>query len=171
MRYLLCLIITVAWALWFGATIATFVFATSLFRTRPTIAGEAASAMFVVFGTYELVLAAIAIAAAGLLLVTYPSKPAVILVAWLVFSGALAMFSAMGFTPRMEILRQQGKQHTDEFRRLHGKSMIAMTAQSGMLLLTGATLVVTMATTGLREKAENVTDDSLVPSPSGRGLG
>jgi len=142
MRYLLCLIVTVAWALWFGATIATFVFALNLFHTHADIAGEANSAMFVVFGKYELVLAGIAIAAAGMLLVSYPTKAAVILVAWLVFTGAIATFGALGFTPRMEILRTQGKQHSDEFKRLHGQSMITMTTQSAMLLLSGAILLV-----------------------------
>jgi hypothetical protein len=144
MRFLLHLIVTVAWALWFGATIATFVFALNLFHTHPTIAGEANSAMFVVFGKYELILAAITIAAAGMLLVNYPSKPVVILIAWLVFTGAIGMFGALGLTPRMEILRTQNKQHTDEFRHLHGKSMIAMTVQSGMLLLCGAAIIVTI---------------------------
>jgi hypothetical protein len=154
MRYLLHLIVMVAWALWFGATIATFVFALNLFRTHPGVAGEANSAMFVVFGKYELILAAVAIAAAGMLLVSYPSTPVVVLIGWLVFTGAIGMFSALGFTPRMEILREQGKQHTEEFHRLHGKSMIAMTAQSAMLLLTGATIVVTI---GKREEASAVT--------------
>jgi len=142
MRYLLCLTATVAWALWFGATIATFVFALNLFHTHHDIAGEANSAMFLVFGKYELILAGIAIAAAGMLLVNYPTKPAVILVAWLVFTGAIATFGALGFTPRMEILRTQGKQQSDEFKRLHAQSMITMTTQSAMLLLSGAILLV-----------------------------
>src|SRR5437879_5180139 len=111
MRYLLGLVVTVAWVLWFGATIATFVFALNLFHTHPAVAGEANSAMFVVFATYEMILAAIAIVAAGMLMITWPSKPAVLLVAALVFSGALAMAGGMGFTPRMEILRQQGQSH------------------------------------------------------------
>ena len=41
----------------------------------------------------------------------------------------------------MEVLRSQGKQHSDEFKRLHGKSMITMTTQSVMLLVSGATLL------------------------------
>jgi hypothetical protein len=154
MRYLLCLIVTVAWALWFGATIATFVFALNLFHTHPDVAGEANSAMFVVFGRYELILAGIAIAAAGLLLVNFPTKPAVVLVAWLVFSGAIATFGALGFTPRMEILRTQGKQHSDEFKRLHAQSMITMTSQSVLLLITGATMVVAVQRAGANRSAD-----------------
>ncbi|HSV15959.1 MAG TPA: DUF4149 domain-containing protein [Tepidisphaeraceae bacterium] len=162
MRFLLHLLATVAWALWFGATIATFVFALHLFHTHPDIAGEANSAMFVVFGTYELILAGVAIAAAGMLLVSYPSKPVVILIAWLVFTGAIGMFSALGLTPRMEILRTQNKQHTDEFKRLHGRSMIAMTAQSGMLLICGAALIVTI---GNRDKAPaTISEDAVTPA-------
>jgi len=118
--------------------------------------------MFVVFGTYELILAGVAIAAAGMLLVSYPSKPVVILIAWLVFTGAIGMFSALGLTPRMEILRTQNKQHTDEFKRLHGRSMIAMTAQSGMLLICGAALIVTI---GNRDKAPaTISEDAVTPA-------
>jgi hypothetical protein len=136
MRYLLSLIVNAAWALWFGATIATFVFAIHLFRVHPgEVASQANSAMFVVFGEYELVLAAVAILATGMMLVSRPTKPLVVLLAALVFSGAVAMTAGMGLTPRMEILREQGKSHSDEFKRLHGRSMMAMTAQSVLLLL------------------------------------
>src|SRR5580658_5074732 len=61
MRYLLNLLITIAWALWLGGTIATFVFGLNLFHKYPDaqypgLAGQANSAMFLVFGWYELVL-------------------------------------------------------------------------------------------------------------------
>jgi hypothetical protein len=159
MRYLLSLILTAAWALWFGATIATFVFAIHLFRVHPgEVASQANSAMFVVFGEYELVLAAVAILAAGMMLVSRPTKPLVVLLAALVFSGAVAMTAGMGLTPRMEILREQGKSHSDEFKRLHGRSMMAMTAQSVLLLLC---LPLIQSATSMRGEENSVQREAL----------
>ena len=138
MRYLLGLIALLAWALWFGGTIATFVFGLNLFHTfhaNPAIAGEAASAMFIVFGKYELVLAGIALACTSLLLVSYPSPRILPFMAVLILASAIAMTFALGLAPRMEILRLEGKSHSAEFVKLHGKSMILMTIQSAVLLI------------------------------------
>ncbi len=98
--------------------------------------------MFVIFGEYEMILAGIAMVATGVLMAARPSKPLVLLVGCLLLSSAMSMTSGLGFTPRMETLRLEGKSKTDEFRRLHKKSMMAMTAQSAMLLLTGGVLLV-----------------------------
>jgi hypothetical protein len=150
MRYLLFLVTLLAWALWFGGTIATFVFGLNLFHTfqaNPSIAGQAASAMFLVFGKYELILAAIALGCTSLLLVTYPSPRLILLLAAIIFAGGIAMTFALGLSPQLEILRQQGKSHSPEFIRLHGKSMILMTLQSTVLLLT-APLLLRAATNG-----------------------
>jgi hypothetical protein len=144
MRYYLLLIVLLAWALWFGGTIATFVFGLNLFhtfQTRPELAGQAASAMFLVFGKYELVLAGIAILATAILLVNYPSVRIILLLAGLIVSTGMAMTFSLGLSPRLEILRTQGKSHTPEFVQLHGKSMILMTMQSAALLLTAALLL------------------------------
>jgi len=140
MRYLLSLITLWAWGLWFGGTIASFVFGLNLFQTfhdSPAIAGQAASAMFIVFGKYELVLAGIALACSSLLLITYPSVRVLQLMAILILATGMAMFFALGMAPRLELLRVQGKSHSPEFIKLHGKSMILMTMQSAVLLLTG----------------------------------
>jgi len=144
MRYTLGLLVLLAWGLWFGGTIAVFVFGLNLFHTFPQskeIAGQAASAMFVVFGRYELVLAGIALAASALLVVNYPSARTIFLLAILILAGGMAVMFGLGMAPHMEILREQGKAHTEEFIKMHGKSMILMTAQSVMLLATGALLM------------------------------
>jgi hypothetical protein len=144
MRYLLGLIALLAWALWFGGTIATFVFGLNLFHTfraDPSIAGQAASSMFIVFGKYELILAAIALGCTSFLLVCYPSPRILPLMAILILGSAIAMTFALGLAPRMEILRLEGKSHSPEFIKLHGKSMILMTIQSAVLLLTAPLLL------------------------------
>jgi Domain of unknown function (DUF4149) len=149
MRNLLNFLVTVAWALWIGGTIATFVFGLNLFHKYPDaqypgLAGQANSAMFLVFGWYELALAAVAIAGTGALIIVYPSKPTLMLVLWLMFAGGVSLFSGLGMTPRMEILRTEGKAKTVEFQKLHAKSMIAMTTQSLMLLRAGRWLLRTI---------------------------
>jgi len=141
MRFSLCLLLTLAWALWFGGTAATFVFGVNLFHSHPDIAGPAANAMFLIFGQYELVLAAIALLAAGLLLINYPSMQVILLLAMLIISAGVSVTFALGLTPVMESLRAQGKTHSPEFMRLHGQSMIVMTLQAAALLLTGAALL------------------------------
>ncbi len=141
MRYFLLFLVNTTWALWFGGTIATFVFGLNLFHTHPDIAGAANSSMFVVFSRYELILAGIAVLATGMLLVTYPAKTPLAILAALIVAGGMAITVSLGLIPHMEALREQGKQHTDEFKKYHGKSMMAMTMQSAMLLLGGAAIV------------------------------
>jgi hypothetical protein len=144
MRSFLNLITLLAWSLWFGATIATFVFGLNFFhafQNNPTLAGQAASSMFHVFGTYELILAAITLAATSLLLVSYPSPRLLPVLAVLILASGLAMTFALGLSPRIETLRLQGQTHSEEFRKLHGKSMILMTLQSTIQLITAPLLL------------------------------
>ena len=150
MRYLLNLLVTVAWGLWLGGTIATFVFGLNLFHKYPDaqypgFAGQANSAMFHVFAWYELALAAVAIAGTGGLIIAYPSKPTVLLLIALIAAGGMSITAGLGLTPRIEILRVEGKTKTEEFRKLHAKTMIAMTGQSAVLLGAGALLLVTIS--------------------------
>jgi hypothetical protein len=141
MRYLLLLVINVAWALWFGGTIAVFIFVPYLFHSHPEVAREANSAIFIIFCKYELWLAAAAALGASLLLVAYPSKSALGLLAALIVSGGMAITVSLGLLPRMEALRQQGLQQSEEWKTDHGKSMIAMTLQSVVLLMGGAAIL------------------------------
>ena len=97
--------------------------------------------MFHVFAKYELGLTATTILACGLLLVTYPSKWLVLLLGVLVLAGGMVILVALGFMPAMDSLLAEGK-HA-EYLKLHIKSMIAMTIQSGLLVLGGAILMLT----------------------------
>jgi hypothetical protein len=151
MRYLLNFVVIVAWALWLGGTIATFVFGLNLFHKYPDVqypgvAGQANSAMFLVFGWYELVLFVISLAGTGALLLVYPSKPTVLLLLVLVLAGGTSMMSGFGAAPQIEVLRVEGKTKTPEFKKQHRNAMIFMTAQSIMLLGAGALLLWTITT-------------------------
>lgn len=156
MRLVLQWTVAAAWGLWLGATAAMFVFAPYLFHrfgTQSEIARGAVHALFIVFGRYELVLAAIAIVAAGMLLINFGNKWTPLLVLALIFAGGMAITTTLGFTPLMESLRAQGKVGSAAFERLHTKSMIAMSLQLVMLLGTGGLLVATLSRRDARRSA------------------
>jgi hypothetical protein len=58
----------------------------------------------------------------------------------LVLTAGMAVTVALGLMPMMDALIDEGKQHSPEFIQLHVKSMIAMTMQTAMLLVTGAVM-------------------------------
>jgi hypothetical protein len=97
--------------------------------------------MFHAFGKYELVLTAVALLGAGILLVNYPAKGYVLLVGVFVLAGGMVVAVALGLMPRMDSLIAEGRQQTPEFIKLHVKSMIAMTIQAGLLLLSGGIIL------------------------------
>jgi hypothetical protein len=148
MKYALLLVAVLAWALWLGGTIATLVIGKHLFSVLPhdAVAGPAANAMFHVFGVYELVLTGICIVVSSFLLVTYPSKGFLLLLAVFILAAGMVITVALGFMPAMDALIDQQKQHSPEFIKMHVKSMIAMTIQAVLLLLTAPVLMNVIAT-------------------------
>jgi len=148
MKFALILTTAFLWALWLGGTIIVFVFGVRFQALlSDAVFREAVRAMFQIFSHYELILAGLVLLSAGMLLVSYPSKAAVLLLGCLILAGGMAVTVSLGLMPRMEMLRAEGKtQMTEngkptEFARLHGKSMIAMTIQACLLLLTGAVVM------------------------------
>jgi hypothetical protein len=131
-----------AWALWLGAMITAFVLGTVFFAAfSRDLAGPAANAMFHTYSKVGLVLAGICLLSTGMLLVTYPNARWVLVLGCLVLTTGMAITVALGLMPMMDALIDEGKQHSPEFIKLHVKSMIAMTMQTGMLLVTGAALL------------------------------
>jgi hypothetical protein len=142
MRSALIFVSTLCWALWFGGTISVFVFGLHFFHTLPPDTfHDAARAMFQVFAKYQLILASIGLLTSGMLLVTYPSKWFVLLVATTVLAGGMSVTFGLGLMPAMEVLRNEGKVQTTEWKKLHGKSMIALAMQAGVLVLSGGILL------------------------------
>lgn len=141
MRFPLVMTATVAWALWLGGIAATFVFGLHLFHHLGRDAGgAAANDMFHAFAPYEMVLAGVAIVAAGMALVTYPNPGLVLLLGCLLMAGALMLAVTLGFMPQMDELLAKGQGQSPEFTRWHGRSMIGMTVQAAVLLLGAFTL-------------------------------
>ena len=142
MRSALIFASVLCWALWFGGTIAVFVFGLHFFHTLPADTfHDAARSMFQVFANYQLILAGIALVLSGALLVAYPSKWVVLLVATTVLAGGMSVAFGLGLMPAMEALRNEGKVQSVEWKKLHGKSMIALALQAGVLVLSGGILL------------------------------
>ena len=163
MRYPLLLVTTVCWALWFGGTIATFVFGLYFFHHLPhDTFGDAVDAMFGVWSKYELVLAGVGLMSAGLLMVTYPSRWTIGLIACLIAALTMAITFGLGLLPVLQGYRHQGMAGTPEYMRWHGRSITVQTTQAAILLGTGA-LLVAMGGKPRREPAEpdGVADDAV----------
>ena len=150
MKLLLSFITFVAWALWFGGTIAVFVFGWHFQKSLPpAIFHETARELFHSFSKYQLSLAAVSLVTSGLLLVIYPSKASVLIVACLVLAGGMTVTFSLGLMPAMDVLLDEGKRDSTQFRTMHGKSMIALAMQALELLGTGWIILMSQRTAGL----------------------
>ncbi len=130
----------VAWALWFGGLIALFVFVLTLFHNNREIAIQAAPQLFVAFQKYHLILAAIVLAATVAWRIVAPSRWVLVNFVLLAIATCCGVAVAIWIIPPMEALRQQGLGASDEFKRLHGRSMMLLMGQAIMLLLYGVIL-------------------------------
>jgi magnesium-transporting ATPase (P-type) len=130
-----------AWALWFGANIAVFVFGFHFFAAMPReTARESARAMFQVFGPYEMILAGAAVLCSAGLLAMNPTKWTALLVFLLVIAGAMVIAQTLGIMHRLEFLHAYGKVGTPEWLKWHIKSMKLNGMQAIVLLAAGLVL-------------------------------
>lgn len=140
MQRILSRLVLVSWALWFGGVMALFLFVQALFwRFADTrdIAGAAASALFVVFEKYQLLLAGSTLLLTVLWRWRWPTARQGSLFALLALATVAAVGSGAFLTPRMEALRQAGTSGGPEFARLHGLSMLVYSTEALLLLAAG----------------------------------
>ncbi len=145
MRYTLLFVATICWGLWFGGTIATFVFGLYFFHHLPhdTFAA-AAPAMFAGFRVYEMAVGGVAMLSSGLAFVTYPSRWTLGLLVGFIGAFGMAIIFGLGIMPIMQGLRAQGMAGSDVYMTWHGRSMATMSVQAVILLATGALVPATM---------------------------
>jgi hypothetical protein len=155
-----------AWALWFGATIATFVIGWSLFKwLSHDAAAAAANVMFEVFAKYELVLAAITFAGAGMLFITYPTKRMVAMLFVLFLSGGMMVTATLGVMPQM---KQEADKKSDHWKQLHGRFMIVQSMQALTLATVAIPLIAAADPTfRRREKLLLNGDEPALPKRAG----
>ena len=142
---LLAIVLTLAWALWFGGLITLFLAVTSLFTTFDTdrsLAGTAAAGIFRRFESYQLVLAAVALVTAATWRASRPPRPRsnTVVLVFLALAAVVAVSSTFAVSRRIEKLRRQSLTATPEFRRLHGVSMGLYTGEAALLLAAGLAL-------------------------------
>jgi hypothetical protein len=137
---MLLLIATLAWALWFGGLMALFIFVLTLFHNNREIAVQAAPQLFLAFQRYHLILAAVALAATVLWRIVAPSKFVLVNFILLGLAACAGVAVAVWIIGPMEALREQGLGGSDEFKKLHGISMMLFCAQAILLLIYGVIL-------------------------------
>jgi hypothetical protein len=140
MRQVISTIALIAWSLWFGALIALFIFVQTLFSNNREVAVEAAPQLFVVFQKYHLILAAIALMSTVAWRIVAPSKSALVMFILLGLAACCGVAVSLWIIGPMNSLRESGLSGSDEFKRLHGRSMMLFVAQAAMLLISGMIL-------------------------------
>ncbi len=145
MKRLLSVIVTIVWALWFGGMITLFMMVTSLFQTFATgheTAGKAASAIFLRFEHYQLVLGAIALIGTCVWRAIHPRGVVTLLFSLFALAIVADCWVAIRITPRLERMRLDHHTHSPEFVTLHGRSMIFYLAEMIFLFAAGIILTV-----------------------------
>jgi hypothetical protein len=133
-------LVCLSWGLWFGGLGALFLFVADLFgRDRPT-ALVAAPEMFLVWERYQLVVAAAGLVGAVAWRVLSGSVRVTVIFSLLAVAAVPAALGPIFVTSRMEQLRQQGLSSGEEFKKLHGISMMVYSGEVLVLLGAGVAL-------------------------------
>ena len=140
MRYSWSIILLFAWALWMGGLVAVFFVVTLLFAADKTLAVQVGPRVFPPFEKLQLVLGAVALVACFFLYVRSKARPWAVLFAVLVIAVLPAIASPLLITPKMMALWRQNLSYNDEFKHLHGYSMMLYTTTTIMLALAGLVL-------------------------------
>jgi hypothetical protein len=146
MQRLLCILVAIAWGLWLGGLIAVFLAVVSLFRfTFPDnthMAGTAAAGIFHLFERYQLGLAAASLLLTFCWRMMAGSKGLkTTLFALFAAATVLSVAETAYLAPKIDDLRQQGLTESDQFKALHGKSMMVYTGESVILLIGAFVLI------------------------------
>jgi len=153
----------ILWALWFGGTIALFIFVVALFRHDRPLAITAAPVLFLTFERYHLILGTLCLLASGLWMITTQSRIKIFMLIAFMAASACALISSTFITPHIMDLRQQNRTQTDEFKRAHGQSSMIYTSEAVLLLLAGVLMAIEM--TRQRRSDEATTPRSPIAPP------
>jgi Domain of unknown function (DUF4149) len=133
-------LVCVSWGLWFGGLGALFLFAARLFNQDRETALKAAPILFLIFERYQLLLAAAALVGVVCWRISGGGVRVTFLFSLLAAAALPAALSPILVTSRMEQLRAQGQSSSEQFKKLHGISMIIYSGQTLILLAAGLTL-------------------------------
>ena len=96
------------------------------------------------FNVYQLSMALVAIAASLAVQAGGAGRRNTTLLGLFGLAAAAALVVAAVITPRIETLRLAGSVHSEQFRQLHGLSMIVYAAEALLLVLAGLLLPATL---------------------------
>jgi hypothetical protein len=168
MQRLSTILVVLSWGLWVGGLAALFIFVLTLFHgTAPAtedlpvtaqmaakrdIAVQAAPQLFLAYQKYHLILAAIALVATVAWRIVSPSKLVLVNFILLAVAACCGVAVAIWIMGPMQTLREHGLSGSDQFKRLHGQSMMLFTAQAAMLLVSGIVLPLAIASDARRDR-------------------
>jgi hypothetical protein len=140
MRYVLSVLLTLAWALWFGGQATLVILIMTLFIKDRPIAVRAGPYLFHVFERYQLVLAGIAILCAIVLWIMTRRRVFSLMLGCFVLAGIGGLISTTMVTHRMEQLWRENQADSPEFASLHQKSRALYNTEFTLLLAAGCML-------------------------------
>ena len=127
-------------AFWLGGLVTLFIPVTASFAHSHDLAVEAAPVLFLRFEKYQLALARglhcgdAALAGAGSVQIEDRDSAADDT------GGRFAAYSTASVTPAIERLRAMHQTQTDEFRSLHGRSMVIYLSETILLAMAGVAI-------------------------------
>jgi hypothetical protein len=138
----ICGVLVLCLSLWFGGMMALFLFVQVLFHHDREIAIQAAPRLFLAFEQYQLILAAIALIATFAWRLLLPSKLLTSSFVLIALATLLAVYSTSVITPKMESLRHAGQSSGQQFKKLHGISMMMYCSEAVLVLSSGIVVMV-----------------------------
>jgi hypothetical protein len=133
---LLRILLTLAWAAWFGGMLALLVFVTRLFKASREIGVTGAPVLFRTFVTYQLIVGSLTLVLAVALALVSRSKAVAIAGVFSLISLAL-VFPIRGWTNRIGELYAAGQSNTEEFKGIHRMSSATYSTSALLLACAG----------------------------------
>jgi hypothetical protein len=140
MRYVLNCVVATVWALWLGGLITVMLSVIAIFGSSFDLGKQAGPVIFHRFETYQMVLAGTAVVAGVLWQLSARSTTRLVIVLVFILAGAGATVAKTAITPRMDDLVAKGESEGDEFKSLHGQSMIIYLVDTAALAIAGLAL-------------------------------
>ena len=139
MRHLFSVVVTLAWALWFGGMVMLFVALGSIFAppVDREVAGRFAARLFPNFERLQLVCAGVCLLGAAGWHLASRSRLKLVLFTLFALATVAAVIETTSITPRIEAMRVEGKRGTPEFDRMHRMSSRAYMSGAVVLLVAG----------------------------------
>jgi hypothetical protein len=142
-------LVCLSWGLWFGGMSALFLFVTRLFAVDRDMAIHAAPVLFASFEKFQYVVGPIALLAVSLWRLDMRSKSVTALVYLIFLTFIVLIVGSIFFVHPMFALIQQSLGDSDQFKKLHGLSMLMYSTQELLLILIG--LILPSAIAGKRK--------------------